>query len=67
MKLPTWIPELEAAKTIGLSPETLRRYVKDPNRAMQINFTHTNNRKFQYSKEDIEKYLYRNSTLYKTA
>jgi hypothetical protein len=66
LKKVTWIKEEEAAKMIGLSPETFRRYVKDPNRAMGINFTHTNNRNFEYCLEDIEAYKYRNSTLYKT-
>lgn len=65
MKYPTWIDEKEAAAMLGYKPDEFRRRVKDPDRAMGINFTNTNGRNFRYSKEDIQAFQFRNSTLYK--
>lgn len=64
---PEWISETEAAAMLGLTPATFRRYVKDANRCMGINYTSVNGRHFQYNKPDIEAYLIRNSTLSQTA
>ena len=65
MKYPTWLDEETAAGMLGLTPKEFRRRVKSADHAMGINFTHTNNRNFRYSKEDIEAFQFRNSTLYK--
>lgn len=62
MKKVNWIEESEAAKRLGYSPETLRRYAKSGK--VSISFTHTNGRSFKYSEQDIEKYLFQNATIY---
>lgn len=56
-----WIPEKKAAEMLNYKPETLRRYAKDGR--LKINFTARNQRRYQYSKQDIEKELLQHSTL----
>jgi hypothetical protein len=56
-----WIPEEEAAEMTRYRPRTLRRYAKLG--VLPINFTARNQRRYQYSRQDIEKYLMDHSTI----
>lgn len=56
----TWIPEKEAATMVGRKPRGLRSKAKSG--AWPITYTAPDGRGFQYSKQDIEKFLLANST-----
>jgi len=55
----SWITEMEAAQMLQRKPRTLRAKVKAA--VWPITFTAIEGRKFQYSKQDIEKLLSANS------
>jgi hypothetical protein len=59
----TWVPERDAAAMLDMQPDTLRRYVKAGKPFFnQINFRHTNGRKWQYSRKDLIKFKNLTST-----
>lgn len=57
----SWLKEKDAADKLGYNPEWFRRLVKQG--ALDISYTHTNGRKFQYCEKSIEKQLLKNAKI----
>lgn len=55
----TWIPEHLAAEMLQREPRTLRKKAKS--RAWPITYTSIEGRGYQYSKNDLQKFLLKNS------
>lgn len=58
----SWILEKEAAQLLNRAPRTLRRLVKSG--ALKIQFTHVNNRTYQYRETDLKKVLNKNASVH---
>lgn len=55
-----WVHEKQAAEMINRKPRTLRSLVQSGK--LPIEYTHINNRTYQYKKSDIDRILQKNSS-----